>query len=303
LGAKTNWQFRLGEKNFNYVMEFDFKKIVQSSLFKNTLKKFLGEENFEVVVRPACFFIRTQSEGLKFVKRIIVFPPHGFTGDEIDLLNPHPETRSAKIKILGKIAPTKKGFKPLVREIKFNFSLNRNALTEKASAYARFSKKYCGYQLKSWKNWFYVVKENGRGNFHSLINLSNEWVIVLLEKELVDQKVINIKFYLEKLSKLKAKKLQKVLRYIEQNGDKVFDNKTFVSETLKFPPKILVPALIQMLNVQETGRHEPCTLFSLLLKIAKKRRDLVFQEVKRAIESKSAPYYYLEDLERKLNKA
>ena len=231
------------------------------------------------------------------------FPPLGFTGDEINLLNPHPEARKARVKILGKINPTKKGFKPLIREIKFSFSLTRSVPTEKTSAYAKFSEKYCKSQLKSWKNWFYVVKENGWGNFHSLINLSNEWVVALLEKELIDQKVINIKPYLEKLPQLEAKKLQIVLQKIEQVGDKIFDDKVFVSRVLKFPSKILVPILVQMLNVQETGKHENCTFFALLLKIAKKNNKQVLEDIKRAIELKSAPYYYLEDLDRKLSKS
>ena len=231
------------------------------------------------------------------------FPPLGFTGDEINLLNPHPEARKARVKILGKINPTKKGFKPLIREIKFSFSLTRSVPTEKTSAYAKFSEKYSKSQLKSWKNWFYVVKENGWGNFHSLINLSNEWVVAFLEKELVDQKTIDLKSYFEKLPQPEAKKLRVAIQRIEHTGDKIFDDTKFVSELLKFPSKILVPFLIQMLNVQETGKHENCTFFALLLKIAKKNKRQVLEKVKRAIELKSAPYYYLEDLERKLSKS
>ena len=57
-----------------------------------------------------------------------------------------------------------------------------------------------------------------------------------------------------------------------------------------------------MLNVQETGKHESCTFFGLLLKIAKKEQILVLDEVRKAKQSKTAPYYYLEDLESKLAK-
>ena len=292
-----------GRKFFNHAMQSNFYEIEQSSLFQKTLKKFLGNRETEVITRPACIFVRLKSEDTKLVKRIIVFPPLGFTGDEIALLNPHPEARKARVKILGKINPTKKGFKPLIREIKFSFSFTHSIPTEKISAYAKFSEKYCKSQLKSWKNWFYVVKENGWGNFHSLINVSNEWVVALLEKELIDQKEINIKPYLEKLPQLEAKKLQIALQKIEQVGDKIFDDKVFVSRVLKFPSKILVPILIQMLNAQETGKHENCTFFALLLKIARKSKKQVLEEVKRAIELKSSPYYYLDDLENKLSKS
>jgi len=283
-------------------MEFSFQEIIKSSLFKETVKKFLGGENFEIVVRPACFFIRLKNEDTKFIKRIMVFPPHGFTGDEIDLLNPHPETRKARVKILGKINPFKKGFKPLIREIRLDFSPIRNIPTEKTSLYSRFSKKYCQSYLKSWKNWFYVVKENGWGNFHSLINLSSEWVIVFLEKEFIDQKNINITPYLKQLSNTKADKLEQDMEKIKNIGDLIFKEKTFVSKILEFPEKILVPILIQMLNVKETGKHENCTFFAFLLKIGKKDNKLVLEEVKKAIKLKLAPYYYLEDLENKLTK-
>src|SRR3990167_9263654 len=207
-----------GRKFFNHAMQSNFYEIEQSSLFQKTLKKFLGSGNTEVITRPACFFVRLKSEDTKFIKRIIVFPPLGFTGDEVALLNPHPEARKARVKILGKINPTKKGFKPLIREIKFSFSLTRSVPTEKTSAYAKFSEKYSKSQLKSWKNWFYVVKENGWGNFHSLINLSDEWVAAFLEKELVDQKTIDLKSYFEKLSQPEAKKLRVAIQRIEHIG-------------------------------------------------------------------------------------
>ncbi|MCX6757604.1 MAG: hypothetical protein NTZ44_01850 [Candidatus Nomurabacteria bacterium] len=283
-------------------MEFNFKQIAGSYLFKETVKKFLGTESFEIVVRPACFFIRLKVEDTKFTKRIIVFPPYGFAGDEIDLLNPHPETRKARVKILGKINPLKKGFKPITREVRLDFAITRNIPTEKTSLYARFSKKYCKSQLKSWKNWFYVVKESGWGNFHSLVNLSKEWVVVLLEKEFVDQKSINIKNYLDKLSKKEAIELKKSVEKIKNVGDTIFSDEVFVSKVLEFPKEILVPILIQMLNVKETGKHENCTFFAFLLKIGKKNNKLVLEETRQAIKLKSAPYYYLEDLEKKLLK-
>lgn len=280
-------------------MKDDLDNIVHSSLFKKTLK-FIEADIFESIIRPACFFIRPEDEDKKIIKRIIILPPHGFTGDCLDLLNPHPEARKAKIKILGKIDHTKKGFKPVTKEVQFNFSLKRNIPTEKFSPYAKLSLLQCGSQLKSWKNWFCVVKENGWGNFHSLTNLSNEWIVVLLEKELIDQKDINIAPYLKKLSQSQTKIVSYSLQKILLVGDSIFLNKTFVNKVLKFPPKVLVPVLIQMLNVQETGKHENCTFFAFILKFSRNNKELVKQEVQKAIKLKTAPYYYLDDLIKKL---
>lgn len=281
-------------------MKFDFYEIVNSSIYRKTFKMFLGKENSEIVIRPTYFLICSKNELSNFVKRIIILPSHGFTANRIDLLNPHPEARKIRIKILGKINPTKKGFKPLLREIKFRFSLTRNIPTENVSAYARFMEKYCGSQLLSWKNWFYVTKENGWGNFHNLINLSNEWVLVLLEKELANQKKLDLKPYLNMLTLSQSERLIKAIKKIERIGDKIFENQSFVLEVLKFPLKILVPILIQMLNVKETGRHEPCTFFAFLLKIARENNNLVYDEVNKAIKLELSPHYYLESLKRKL---
>jgi len=283
-------------------MEFTFDDITRSSLFETTTKKFLETSNLEVIPRPACFIIRPKSEDAHFVKRLIVFPPNGFTADEKSMLNPHPEARKARVKILGEINPFKKGFRPLVRKIEFTFSIKRDIPTENGSAYARFSKEFCGSLLKSWKNWFYVTKENGWGFFHNLVNLSIGWVLAVLEKHLVDQKEINIRHYLDQLSKPQQNILLGCLREIQEHGDGIFENKNVVSEVLKFPSSILVPILVQMLSMRENGKHEPCTIFALLLKIAKSNRNVVLKEVDRAKAYNLAPSYYLDEMAVKLRR-
>lgn len=284
-------------------MEFTFNDIARSWLFEKTTNAILETSNLDVVERPACFAVCSKREDAKFVKRIIVFPPHGFTADDEFILNPHPEIRKARVNILGEINPTKKGFKPLVRNMRFSFSLSRSMPTEKGSAYARFSEKYCGSLLKSWRNWFHVVKEEGWGYFHNLINLSNRWVIAILEKHLVDRKVIDIQPYLRELSCPDQKTLLQFLCEIERHGDGILHDTVLIQETLKLPTNILVPILIQMLNLRENGRHQPCTAFAILLKIARGHRNAVVEEVGRAIELKLAPWYYINDLHRKLRAA
>ncbi len=224
--------------------------------------------------------------------------------NEINLLSPHPEARSAKVRILGKIRPGKKGFSPVNKEVKFIFSLKREAPTEPDSSYSDYLKspsKFYGIQLKSWRNWFYVVKKNGWGNFHSLINLSNDWVVMILEKELSDRKEINIKNILKSLPATRARALTDILEQIGVAGDKVFKDKYLIMRLLRFDAKILVPVFIRMLNWQETGRHEACTFFAFLLKVAKNNKRLVIAEVDKAFRSKTAPNYYLQDLKNKLS--
>jgi hypothetical protein len=281
-------------------MGFNIHDIVHSSLFEKTNKDFLRVDHSEMIPKRACYVFRREHEDFGLIRRVIVFPPHGFTSEETSLLDAHPEARKARVRILGAVDPAKKGFKPLSGPVEFDFSLARNIPTEGASTYARFSENCCGSLLKSWRNWFYVVRENGRGNFHNLTNLSDEWVLALLEKHLADNKTINIKPYLEKLPESQSKTLQGILQKIIELGGSILNSKTSLLPILKFPPGILIPILIQMLNVKEAGRHEPCTFFALLLKIAKERREMVLEEVARGMELELAPHFYLDDLHRKL---
>ncbi|MFA5886159.1 MAG: hypothetical protein WC863_00035 [Patescibacteria group bacterium] len=282
-----------------------YTQITESSLFKKIIKQFFQSEEYEIVERPASFSVRLKEESSEIVKRIILLPPHGFTADKINLLSPHPEARNAKIRILGKIKPQNRGLAPVKQEIKFVFSLIREIPTEKDSSYSdyfKFSKEYYKSQLKSWRSWFYVVKENGWGNFHNLINLSDDWVILLLEKNLIDRKEINIDKFLKQLTIIEAERLKSSLKQIERDGDKIFRDVTLVENILILDLKILVPILIRMLNSSETGKHEPCTFFALLLKAVKKDKKLVLKEVNKSIKMKIAPRYYLEDLKNKLVK-
>jgi hypothetical protein len=96
--------------------------------------------------------------------------------------------------------------------------------------------------------------------------------------------------------------LKDILKQIETKGDKIFQNKQLVKELLKIDHNILVPILIRMLNFKETGKHEPCTFFAILLKIIKTNKKLVSKEVDKAIKFKTAPYYYLQDLKKKILK-
>ena len=286
-------------------MPSTYSQIILSPLFRKTIKSFFQSQDYEIIERPASFSIRLKKEDPQTVRRIILLPPHGFTADKINLLSPHPEARNAKIKILGKIKPNNQGFSPVNEEVKFVFSLVREVPTEKDSSYSdysKFSKEYYGRQLKSWRNPFYVVKENGWGNFHNLINLSDDWLILSLEKKLTDKKKINISDPLKLLTATQAVKLKGILKQIETKGDKIFKDKISVANFLAFNPKILVPVLIQMLNFSETGRHEPCTFFAFLLKIVKKDKKLVLAEVNKALKLKTAPYYYLEDLKKKIDR-
>jgi len=216
------------------------------------------------------------------------------------LLNPHPEARTAKTFIYGTIEPSKKGYKPVVRGIELRYSKIRNFPTQLQTPYAIYKSRLCDKVRKSWKNWFYVVKENGWGNFHSLVNLTSTWVVLVIEKQLLDQKPIRIGELLKNLTKKQANTLQKDLQFITSNGDEVFTHPAIIQRIVKLPLSVITPILVQMLNVQETGKHQNCTFFALLLKLAHRDRVYVRDVIKDAHTRKTAPHYYLADLQKKM---
>jgi hypothetical protein len=280
------------------------QELLGSPFVERALRRFLGGDLWEIVTRPACHVVRSASEGsgLARVRRALFLPPGGFTADEIDLLSPHPEARSIRARIEGRVNAAKRGFLPLVGEVELAYSRHGSIPTEASSSSARFSEQHCGRVRRSWRNWFYVVRKNGWGDSHNLINRCSDWVLILIEKELADHKPIAIRPYLERLPGPHAAELAEALARIERRGDEIFRDTSLVSRVIEFPPAVLAPILIRMLNTPERGRHEPCTFFALILKVAKRDRDLVVEEMERARRIECAPRYYLEDLARKLNR-
>ncbi len=285
------------------IKKADIRKLLESYLLRTITLKFLGNQRTEVIQRPGCYIIRLAGEKRSgTIRRIILLPPKGFTGDEINLLNPHPEARMAKVFIEGVINPSKRGFSPLVNRVEFRYSLRRQIPTEADSPYAISNRQYCETKVKSWRNWFFVVKESGWGNFHSFINLADKWVLLKLQKTLLEQHPIRLTEYLRQLPKSKARKLKQCIFLIQSEGDAAFGRGKLITDLLRYNPNILIPILIQMLNTQETGKHEPCTFFALLLKLSRVNKKLVLHYIADAMKEESAPAYYLTDLIKKLNK-
>jgi len=83
-------------------------------------------------------------------------------------------------------------------------------------------------------------------------------------------------------------------------GDTIFEKETkLIEEVCNFNVDTITPPLIEMLNVLETGKHEPCTVYAILLKVG--RKNNIIEYLKEAVKSKTAPKYYLEELIQKLS--
>ena len=64
----------------------------------------------------------------------------------------------------------------------------------------------------------------------------------------------------------------------------------------------IVPALIEALNILETGKHEPCTVYAIILKIGRKQPQKTLAFLQEAKKAEEAPKYYLDELIKKIEK-
>ena len=93
------------------------RNILNHEAVKSLIKKTFQGKEIEILDRPQSFIIRCKKEEKDFVTRIIILPPHGYTSNSLDELNPHDEVRKAKVIVKGSLRDNKK-----------NFSLIKNCL-------------------------------------------------------------------------------------------------------------------------------------------------------------------------------
>lgn len=281
------------------------EKIINSILVKNTIKNLFDDKEIEILERPTSYIIRLKNEGEDKIARIILLPPKGITANKINETSPHPEAKRAKITIKGGVKSNKQGFNILKNVIKFSHYTKRDIEIEENRPYAIIDKNNPFYKegIKSSREKFFVVKENGEGFYHNLINLSNEWILLILEKELRLQKKMDINSKIKDLDIDKQKIIINLIKRIKSIGDKIFDkNKELINKLLKLDTNEVIPPMIEALNIYETGKHEPCTVYAIILKFAKKDFGGVLKFIKNALKNNEAPKYYLKELIEKISK-
>jgi len=280
--------------------------IIDNLLVGREIAKNIGDA-WEAVSRPGCLIAKKHNENSSIVKRLLLLPPGGFTSNSAHLLSPHPETRWAKIEIKGGVRQERRGFSILKNCIRFSFYKTRDVPLSYEAPYALIdeSHPHYGEQLKSaGEPPFFVVREDGFGFYHALQNQSPYWLLLVLEKQFSESREPNFENALFSLPQTEKENAVKILETIAKHGDGVFRNSPAVLERLNsFSSDKILPGLIEGLNVLETGRHEPCTFFALILQAAKQNPRLAAEQVRSALEKKLAPSYYLEELLKKIEKA
>lgn len=280
-------------------MSSTFGEILSSPILKNTVSNIFGKKPSIVVIeRPGCFILSLSNEPEEEVTRIIVLKPYGFTANSTGELSSHPETRDATIEIKGIARRVNNGYAPAKNCLEFVYYPGKIAETLEFFPYAKADRA-----LKSVKNSrtkFKVVKPGGFGFYHNLINLTGEWLVLVLRKKLDLTKQIDYSL-LDDLTHLQKRFLLDFLEAVKENGDSVFEkNKDVVKKVLSMTPETSLPALISFLNIPEGGRHEQCTVFAVILKIARINTARAKAVVQRASKDKTAQNYYLNQLLEKI---
>jgi hypothetical protein len=275
-------------------------EILSIPFVKTIVRNIFNKGEIEVIERDRSFILRLHHESEKKISRIILLPPYGYTSNHINETSPHPEVRKAKIEIKWGIVVGKKWFSLVKNAIKYQYYTTRNVSILRDELYPKTGDQDYKEEIKSSKQKFLVVKENGIGFYHSLVNLSGAWILLVLEKTLKLQKIPNIQSKISPLNTIEQKNITRLYEKILLYGDKIFKEEEVLIEKInKSDMNNILPVLIEMLNILETGKHEPCTVYAILLKIGRKDKKVI-DHLKEGIRHKAAPKYYLEELIKKL---
>jgi hypothetical protein len=287
-------------------MGFNVEQVLQQHFVRALTRRICGDDP-DVIERPAAFVLRRKDEGDdRYLRRLILLPPHGYTANDRQEACSHDEAESAKIAIQGAIREGKRGFskiKDCLLIAAFNRSSRVSALDE---PYLTFSLDGQDSELKLVRHSageppFHVVKPNGEGFYHNLINLSDDWLLLQLDKTLRPQKQVDLAPHLRPMQDEHARLLSQLYEAVVAQGDGIFRTQlALVNAVTALPSAITLPALGEMLHVHDTGRHEACSVFAIILKVGKAQPDVVLNYLSNAREGGSIPAYYADQLTAKI---
>lgn len=280
-------------------------QILNHEALKKLSMETFSTAEVEILCRQKSIIIKKVKEDSDIVTRIILLSPYGYSSNNLNELSSHNEVRRAKITVKGTMKEGKNNFSKIKNCLKMMYLESRDAITEGHVPYALVSDNEDIYREKvlSAKDSLYVVKENGEGFYHNLLNLSDSWLVLVLVKELRTGKAMDIESKTGKFTPSEKMLISKLIQNIEEYGDELFEkDPILITNILDFRTEKLIPVLIEALDIRETGRHEPCTVYALILKKAKRDTDGTLTLLKNSLYKDEAPIYYLRELIQKINR-
>ena len=262
-----------------------------------------------LIVRPASFVLRRQEEDEREMRRLIMLPPRGYTADAPNKMNSHDEAERATIRVLGGVRPHKKGFSKLRDCLLFagrkddgtTSSLEKPYMTYDLSAQ---DSGLATFLLSAGQPPVHVVRPDGFGFYHNLSNLTEDWQMLELHKTCRPMRKVDLLPHLDGLPGHHANALKRLYQGILLHGDGVFSQMpSAIRDVEAIPVAKALPAVGEMLYVRETGRHEACTAFALILKLAQKDPVTVSRYLHETREAKTIPPYYGQQLALKIQRS
>ncbi len=275
--------------------------------FVSSWVKSVCDEDWEVIERPAAFFVRNRQEDAHKVQRVIVLPPKGYTANSFNQTNSHDEALQATIQIKGAVRSGKKGFSKLKNCLLLAAFNTKSGVSDLNVPYLTFDLKDTPNLSASFHSAgtppFSVVKPDGFGFYHNLINVSDDWLVLKLNKRLRPQKGVELTGVLKGIPSTAVESLTQLYEGIVTYGDEVFMKlPDVVDEVIKLAPEISLPALGEMLYAYDTGRHEACSSFAMILKVGKLHYKTTLDYLNGAADTGIIPSYYAQQLMDKLNR-
>ena len=261
-----------------------------------------------LIQRPSAYFLKSEQESERYIERLIFLPPRGFTSNEINQTNCFEGVEKAVIEVIGAAKKDRSGFSRIKNCLLF-VSFNKSApISRLDRPYLEFNIKDLGERFNnslhsSGAPPFHVVKVDGFGFYHTLINFSNEWLVLKVNKTMRPQKQPDLSAHLSTMQDEHVRIVSALHKGIVTHGDMIFDqDAALVQAVLSVPFFIMLPVLGEMLYIRDTGRHETCTAFALILKIGRKYPDQTIQYLNDALDNKSIPDYFGSQLIQKIRR-
>ncbi len=284
----------------------DINEILSKNVVRALVQRICGND-IDIIKRQTCFVVRKKHEDERQVQRIIILAPKGYTANTPNQMNSHDEAEYATIEVKGAIRAEGK-----------SFSILKNCLFV-ASSYEKgktssLNKPYMEYDLETTfgiSKEFYsageppfaVVKSDGFGFYHNLVNSTDEWLVLVLNKKMRPQKSVDLVPHFADLSEKEADVLGRLYEAVVEYGDEVFKRaESLVDEVCQLQTERILPALGEMLYTFDTGKHEACTAFAMILKLSKTEPEKVIAYLNGALESKAIPVYYTRQLLQKIER-
>ncbi len=287
------------DKNIHEILETDFVKRLRSMVCGDV---------FEIVERPAAYFVKQPDsiEDQRDINRLIILPPFGYTANVKNQTNCFHAVETATIQIRGAVREGKRAFSK-IKECLMVVSFDQmDKVSHLDKPYQEFdimdeSPQFNKVTRSAGEMPFHVVGIDGKGFYHTLINTTDEWLILQLHKVMRPQKKVDISECYMGLQDEHSAIIQRLYDGIITHGDALFSEDTsLVNSVVKMPPSLILPALGEMLYIRDTGKHETCTAFALILKLGRNYPKIVTKFLKQKLQTKAIPKFFAEQLMKKI---